>query len=156
MLNRRAHVGTLLLVFCSFFLMGAAIYSMLSFKGNFNDGSKDLQKLSYELAYNRAFIIGTARSLVFRAVVSASSLPDFKKEFESSLQALAEKKRTNFTTGDAIFKISFGNYRIVQNGDKYSLFVDDVSYVVRDGATEIKNTFSFGIVFDKTGVLYVR
>lgn len=154
MLNRRAQIGTILLLMVAFFLVGSALYSMITFKNSFSVETKSLDKLSFNIAYTKSLIISNVRNVVHRSIADARDSDSFESALRESIASLAETKRGDATLGDSMLKLK--DYKISSFAGDYTLIVEDISYIVREGATEIKNNFDLKIILNKEGIVSVR
>ncbi len=95
MLNRKAHIGTMMLVIIAFALVGTALFIYYTSKNTLEDNDKVLADLIGNFEYNEKYVRGAFFVLVEEARINAlrkNELP-FESAFKSELSTLANKKR---------------------------------------------------------------
>jgi hypothetical protein len=151
-MNKKGHLGTVLMVFGALVLTVTALFTFVSFKDDVGDSRAEFRKLSFDFKYNSQEISFILNRVVQNSIDVAKQEDDFKVEFEKNLRLNAEKERNKVNVGDLLGKIANGDYDLKESGEKYSLEVRDVSVKLVFDSGEIHRNFDVLVEFDKTDV----
>ena len=156
-MNRRGHLGTLLLVFGAFILVGYALHAMLSFGGDISKIKAELRALSGKSVAVHKDVLINIEKMVFKAIASSTSV-DFEKTFNECIKKLAEEKRASGLNMNVYAKLALGNYSLTFDSvtAKYTLVVNNVFEQTAVENNNVRYLYNLEILFDKSHVISVK
>ncbi len=133
-MNRRGHIGTILMVFGALLLVGVTLYSFYGFKDDIKSLDAEFRGMSIEMEDTRDKIGNYMTTLIFESIKQAS-LNKFEEDFKNKLKEL-----TKIEVGQEDFKKSFKNLfenirdnvfvKIIDGEFKVEKFGDTESYIL--------------------------
>ncbi len=158
-MNRKGHIGTLLLVVGALILVTTALYSFYSFGGKVKLKDSEFKGLSLEAKQNNFLIKEGVNKIVLGSIVLSKNSVEFELAFNNSLRTLAQNERISdkYTDNNVFAKLANLDYSLINNGFQYTLEVNGLFYKVKssDSLNIINRDFGLKIVFTKEKVVSV-
>ena len=155
MLNRRGHIGTLLMVIGALVLVIAALFSFVGFKDEVVKTKQELRQLSFEINYDFSITKATLESIILKSIETAKTGADFKGKFEESLKTNANLERNSDVNNNLFGKLANGDFVINTEGNGYILKVQDLQIKNELGKNEVIYHFDLAVKFDKNKVISI-
>lgn len=158
-MNRKGHLGTLLLVFGALILVGYALFVMIGFNGNINEKENELKELSDKSSFtHEQILLESVKEMVLESVeVSKDNNADeFEKSFNDFFMELALQERASGLNTNIYAKISMGDYSLDFDGSKYELIIYDVFENYASGLNEARFLYSLRVLFDRERVISIE
>lgn len=163
-MNRRGHIGTLLLVIGALILVVSALYVMTRFGDDVSRVRSEMRSLSGKSSAVHENVLIDVEKIVNDAfVLSKDKLAnfgdsEFEKLFNKSLKNLAGQERVSGLNMNVYARIALGNYSL--NFDsvsgKYDLVVYDVFEQTNVENNNMRYVYNLEILFDKDHVISVK
>ncbi len=161
-MNRRGHLGTLLLVFGALILVSVSLFVMYDFGSEVDKHKSELRAVTSKSDALHKFLLKDFENMVFESITLSKGKNEleFEKNFNESFKSIAfrerEKKVRNINT-NLYAQISLGNYslKFVELSGKYELVVGDVFEKTDFENHEIKYLYSVKVIFDKEKIYSV-
>lgn len=158
-MNRKGHIGTLLLVLGALVLVTAGLFAFSSFGNKIKLKDAEFRGLSLESKQMDSLVKNGVREIVSKSILSSKDSSDFELSFNNSLKRLSEIERIGSTYSDnnVFAKIAKLNYILKNEGSNYTLEIKDLFYAVKseDGLNVITRNFALRVIFDKERVVSV-
>src|SRR3989344_1389917 len=155
-MNRRGHIGTMLMVFGALILVINALLVMQSFKFDISKTRADFRLTADKLEGIHEYIIKNVKNLTEEAIFISKDSADFENSFNNSLKVLAEKERMNGLDANLYAKLALGQYSLNFDGVNYALVVDGIFEQVIVEKNEAKYNHNLKILFNKTAVISIE
>ena len=159
-MNKKGHLGTILLVFGALILVITALMSFSNFGNESNYRRDRLRGLSFNNENMEKSIFKEIDLIVKQSIDFAKFSSDFENDFKISFAKLAEQERGSdkFASNNVFVKIANSDYASSNNGKNYTILMKDLFYITEsaDKLNKITNSFSLKIVFDKEKVISIE
>ncbi|MBM3232218.1 hypothetical protein FJZ21_02475 [Candidatus Pacearchaeota archaeon] len=157
-MNKKGHIGTLLLVFGALVLVVFALYSMISFNSDLSKKKAELRAISdksesthkFTLKFVSVMINDSLNESLSKGTVFGNN--DFEVKFNESFRKLADAKRGGEINTNIYAKIALGDYSLVLNDGKYQLMIFDVFENYNSNNNEVRYSYSLKVIFDENRV----
>lgn len=156
MLNRRGHLGTILLVIGTLVLVVYALFALQDTQGNASSIRQELHPLTTNALTLHRVVQLSVRDMVNEAIVTSRDASDFETLFKSKLQELARSRQSPTQTTNMYARIANGKYSLTFADGRYVLVVNDIFEKTVAGYNEVVYKSSLEVIFDKTKVISVR
>ncbi|MBM3206697.1 MAG: hypothetical protein FJZ43_03705 [Candidatus Staskawiczbacteria bacterium] len=155
-MNRKAHVGTIMLVIGAFLLVIFALYVMLSSNTDLSLIKAELRASSDFAEASHKFVLKGFGDIVDKSIFDSKSSSEFEKSFNISLRKYASEKRESGLSNNLYAKLSLGDYSLTLKDGNYELIVLGVSEKYNLDNNEVTYAYSLKAIFDKTKVNSVK
>ena len=149
MLNRKGHVGTILMVLGAIVLVVTTLFSFSIFS-EITGGEKI--KLNYfisEFSFEQKYSSIVLKDMVREAILEAKEKENFEKEFENELKKIAERRRSP-EISNLFGKIINEPFELTKLNNNYIWTMDEVFINVEQDKSYIERKFNFKIEFNKS------
>lgn len=153
-MNRRGHIGTMLLVIGALILVVSALYVMTRFGDDVSKVRSEMRSLSGKSSVGHKDVLVSVEKMVLMAVDSSTSV-EFEKIFNESIKKFAEEKRASGVNANVYAKIALGEYSLNFDGTNYVLIVNNVFENTGVGNNEVHYIYNLRVLFDKSSVISV-
>ena len=154
MMNRRGHIGTLLLVFGALILVGYALFVMLGFGDDFDKKKAELNALSEDSNAEYKLLEVKIGELIDNAITLSKDKGNFESSFRDSLKTLAEKERFSGQNSNVYAKLtSKEEYQLYFNGENYVLFASELFNQINVGNNEVRYNYNLIVVFNENSIV---
>ena len=150
MLNRRGHLGTMLMVFGALILVGAALYGFATFNDKSGGAEEDLTKLIFGFDFNKRYIENSFKIMV-RISAGEVGEGDFEKLFCEKVKEKAKSKRVLWKEKTNFFgKVEEEKCELIDLGDgKFKYEVKDIFVESKVGSNKLKKEFDLSLGFER-------
>ncbi|MGV8131689.1 MAG: hypothetical protein ACP5N7_06340 [Candidatus Pacearchaeota archaeon] len=155
-MNRRAHVGTVLLVIGAFLLVIASLFMMVSSNTDLSLIKAELRSSSDFAHVSHEYLLDSTNSIIVKAVSESKDSLEFEKSFNESLKKYANEKRASGLNTNLYAKLSLGDYSVVFKDGKYELLVTGIFENYNFKGNEIGYSYSLNVVFDRAGFISMK
>jgi len=155
-MNKKGHIGTLLLVFGALVLVVFALYSMISFNSDLSKKKAELRASSDFAEASHKFVLKGFEDILGKSISDSKSSSEFEKSFNTYLKKYASEKRESGLSNNLYAKLSLGDYSLTLKDGKYELIVSEVSENYNLDNNEVTYAYSLKAIFDKTKVNSVK
>lgn len=155
-MNRRGHLGTVLLVFGALILVGYALFTMLSFEGNTREKNNELNIFSEMIKINHELAMMNINESVMDSIRLSKNSDNFKDSFDKNLKKSASSKRDSTQNTNLYAKIDLGEYSLYFDGTNYVLTIENIFEDTTIKFNEAKYNYSLIILFNKEGIISVK
>ena len=146
-MNKKGHVGTLLLFFGALVLVAAALFSFVSFKNDFDYRADELVILSNQIDFAQKYIEYVFEDMVDKTLANIDDNFD-EDVFRANFERIAKERNLNDGVADDFYaKIERGEYEVDLEENK--IVIEDVKISAEAGENEISR--EFGLVFEFEG-----
>jgi hypothetical protein len=156
-MNRRGHVGTVLMVFGALLLVMAALYSFYGFKTEIRLLDADFRGLSLQTRDIRYLFSNKITILVSESVKLSTNSVNFKEDFRKNLMELSKKERDSFKEiqNNVFAKLVNGQFTVEPSGEIWVLSVKDLFFSLNAENSVSSSEYKFNIEsnFDKQKVI---
>jgi hypothetical protein len=152
MLNRKGHLGTMLMVFGALVLVGAATYGFSTFSNKSDKIENEIKLIISEYNFYESYVRKSFNLMVKLSIDEAKKEnKEFKLAFCEKIKEKAREKRDEWKERTNLFgKVEEENCELVDIGSgKYKYLVEDVFVWRKVGENEIRNVFDLSSEFDK-------
>ncbi len=173
-MNRRGHIGTILMVFGTLLLVGVALYSFYGFKDDVASLHAELNGLSAEMWDVRNIASRYIETLILESLRQSKDSENFKETFKTKLRELTiveagkdyfqktDDKSIKIVKDNVFAKIVDGKFTVENFGDEenYLLSLTDLFFSVntgKNGRSVSSIDYRFNIVskFNKEKIDYL-
>lgn len=147
-MDRRGDIAFTLVVVGAMILVGAAIFSFVSFKSNFNNNSVEISKLIGNLEFAEAYTEKSAIAIVKESLNSREELNNIAKKFKLNSENL---KASGITLGNFYEQIGNDGVFKIKEGGGYILNMNNVFLFVEIERDSIRKEFDLKIEFNDKG-----
>lgn len=155
-MNKKGHVGTIMLVIGAFLLVVSSLYFMLSSNTDLSLIKAQLRSSSDFVDVSHSYLIKDIKNIIDNSINESNSSINFEMSFNESLKKFASEKRTSGLNNNLYAKIALGNYSLQLIDGKYNLIVPDVFENYNFDNNEITYSYSLKVVFDKEKVISIE
>ncbi len=156
MLNRRAHIGTLLMVLGTLVLVVTGLVSFHKFNLNSDSLQKNFREITSDsLTNHRIYLLGI-KEIFSEAISKNKDSFDFENDFKNSIIVLAKEKRVSGQDTNIYAELALGHFTLTSQNGKYNLLASSVSDKNSVEYNSIKYAYSLEVVFTKDKVLSVN
>ncbi len=155
-MNRRAHVGTVLLVIGAFLLVITSLFMMVSSNTDLSLIKSELRSSSDFAEANHEFLLESTESIIVKSIMESKDSLEFEKSFNESLKKYATEKRGTGLNNNLYAKLSLGDYSIVLKDGRYEILILEISENYNLNNNEIKYSYSLNVVFDKVEFISMK
>lgn len=152
-MNRKGHIGTILMVFGALLLVGVALYSFYGFKNDITSLDADFRGISIESRDMRNIIFNYMKTIVQESIVQSKESNVFEETFKNKLKEISKSamEKESFTKSDENIrkmfdKISRGDFTLEHFEGSYVLSVKDLSYSINTENSVNSINYNFDIV----------
>ncbi len=172
-MNRRAHIGTILMVFGALLLVGVSWYSFYGFKEDIKSLDANIRSLSVEVRDTRNIILRYMRTFILESIEKSKDSNNFEETFKIKFKELtaSEMNKDYFQkpieksfedVRDKVFaKIVDGKFNVLADErESYVLSIKDLSFSVNTRTNEqsvssIDYNFNIYSKFNKSEIEYL-
>ncbi len=154
-MNRRAHVGTVLLVIGAFLLVVTSLFMMVSNNTDLTLIKSELRASSDFASASHDYLINDVKDIIGKSIGGSKGSIDFEKSFNESLKKLANEKRTSGLSNTLYAKLVLGDYSLLKIGENYEIVVLDVFENYDLNNNEVTYSYSLKVVFDSERVISI-
>lgn len=151
-MNKKGHIGTLLLVFGALVLVVFALYSMISFNSDLSKKKAELRASSDFAEASHKFVLKGFEDILGKSISDSKSSSEFEKSFNTSLKKYASEKRESGLNTNIYAKMVLGDYSLILKDGKYELMIFDVFENYNMNNNEVRYSYSLKVIFDKNKV----
>tara|TARA_Y100000310_G_scaffold83835_1_gene80473 strand:- start:521 stop:991 length:471 start_codon:yes stop_codon:yes gene_type:complete len=152
MLNKKGHIGTMMMFFGALILVGVALFSFATFSDGTENEKTNLNNLVSEFEFKQKYIVIVFEDMVEEAITEAKGKTNFEEEFEISLKQIAERRR-NPEISNLFGKIINEPLEINGLDGNYFLIVEGVFAEFEKGESNIRREINFEIEFNENGII---
>ena len=158
MLNRRGHIGTVLMVFGALILVITALFAFNRVGDSASSYRVNLRTLSQKSLEDNRYIQLAVKQIFNEAIRVSTGSPNFEADLKKQLSANSQEFSASGQDTNVFAKIVTGEYSLVNNEKEYTFLIKDLFYTTlsEDGLNKITKNFALKIKFDKEKVLSVE
>lgn len=155
MLNRKGHIGTMLMFFGALVLVVTALFTFSSYSDKMEVVEGTFRELSAEFRIDEKLVQGYLKDMVNDGIreVNNAGADDFEEAFNVSLKKSSEELRGKGLDTNLFGKIINGNYFFNDLEGSYELELKDVFARVEEENNEIRRVFDLSVKFDREKIL---
>lgn len=154
-MDRKGHIGTMLLPFIALILVVNALVVMHVFNGNIDE-----EKAQIRIVSDKAFV---GHELVFNSLnesvsesISNSNKEDFELSFRNLLKDSVEKLRNSGVNTNIYAKLAVQDYSLDLSNGVYELMVKDVFENYDNFNNEVSYKYSIRVLFDMDKIILIE
>lgn len=155
-MNKRGHVGTIMLVIGALFLVIVSLFMMVSSNTDLSLIRSELRASSDFAEANHKYLLSSINKIVVDSINESNNSSDFEKSFNESLKKYASDQRASGLNNNLYAKLSLGQYSLLSEAGNYELVVSDISEKYNLNNNEISYSYSLKIIFGRDKVISVQ
>ena len=159
-MNRKGHIGTLLMVLGALILVSVALFSFNSFGKVVEQRQFELRGLSLEAKQMERLVNNGVEKIILETINSVKTSQNFETDFKIKLKELAEieRKDIEYLDNNVFAKLVNSEYSLIKEGENYILLLENLFYSAKspDGLESITRNFSLHVIFTKEKILVVN
>jgi len=152
MLNKRGHIGTMMMFFGALILVGVALFSFVTFSDGTENEKINLNNLVSEFEFKQKYVVIVFEDMVEEAITEAKGKTNFEEEFEISLKQIAERRRAP-EISNLFGKIINEPLELNEINGNYFLIVEGVFAEFEKEESNIRRKINFEIEFNENGII---
>ena len=154
-MNRRGHIGTLLMVLGALILVINSLLVMQSFKFDISKTREDFRLTMDKSEGIHEYLIKNVKTITQESIKLSKDSIDFERTFNDSLRGMAEKERTGGLDANIYAKLALGEYSLNFDGINYALTVNGLFEEINLEKNEVKYPYNLKIFFNKNSVISI-
>lgn len=155
-MNRKGHVGTIMLVIGALLLVISSLFMMVSSNTDLTLIRSELRASSDFAEASHDYLIKDIREVLNKLLSESRNSTNFEVSFNASLKKYASEKRSSGLNNNLYAKLALGDYSLLSSDGKYELLISEISENYNLNNNEIKYSYSLKIVFNKDGEISVE
>ncbi len=153
MLNKKGHVGTILMVLGAIVLVVTTLFSFSIFSDNAANEKTKLNYFISEFSFEQKYISVVLKDMVEEAIYETNAEDNFTNEFENSLKEIALRRRDSDRKTNLFGKLINEPLNLTSRESDYILSVNNIFVKLEKDKNFIERDLNITLVFNESEVL---